>query len=316
VHTREVPNEWPGLLSFTERLVKGDTQVPVKRLAVLRLLNKLRPLTGEQLEANYYYGLGQIICGVSTALKDKDTRQRLIRTSAVGLLMNAASQRLDIPKDMPFVPKVREIKPGFPHQPFKKIASEAWQELPPAERVLTDALTYATFFRRAPLIAKALLVTRAFVRVREGGVAAARVADETLSGVTAVTQILLTGRDPVKGPSREELDALAPSERFVAAWDPATALRAARLRLDEFHAGKGWHDASGKPAIDPKFFASPPQPLSECPLAMQNHESRLICPAVQADGFAAQVAYQIFPEIMTTAYQIVPADLIERHKSS
>ena len=319
LHTREVPAEWPGLLSFTETLVEGDPNIPIKWRSGRRLIRKIGELTNEQRETNYDYAAGQIICGMSVALKDKAKRQNLINTSALGFFMNAVSERLpEIPPRKSFVPKVKEIRPGFSHEPFKQVALEAWQALPPAERVLSDALTFATFYKRAAAVTKINPLAKLFYtiigpkRVSQGRLAAGRVADETLSGVTAVTQILLANHNPETKPSQETLDGFVSKERFDQAWDPATATRAARFRLDEFTAGQGWHTVGNKVTVNPSFFKTPPTPLNECPRAAQLHEERLMCPAVQADGFAAQMAYDIFPEIMREAYGIVPVDLINR----
>ncbi len=310
-HSREVPPEWPGLLARAERLVPAklpDKYVPKWPLA--RLCLRANRLGNESLEANCYYGFGEIATGMAKLLQQPEFRATITSTAARIMVGVALRTRLPtVPLNKPFVPRVGDL---FHYkawqQSFLPVAGMAWKALSVPERTLTDVLAASMSFRRE--VAKTpASITKApvfFDYARTQLIAARQVTANSVSGAALAYRLRIVGAAEGEDVAGTPLTA----ETMQAAWDLTAFMGSARSRLDELQAGYGWSEVDHQAVFDAESLNVPPLPLNECPNATQLHEARLTCPAIQAGGLAREMAEHILPEIIQTAATLVPEKIV------
>jgi len=90
--------------------------------------------------------------------------------------------------------------------------------------------------------------------------------------------------------------------------DPRPNIGAAKLRLDEFHRGKGWKGSGAERHFDWSYLQTPPSvPPEKDDNFPVLHEERINCPALPAGRLVREVGTNILPQIIRTANTIIPA---------
>jgi hypothetical protein len=328
-HTRAIPPEWPGLLEYAKKVIPPEQQeYPPAYRPVRRLVGKVRKLEHQRLEANYYFALGEVMTGMSAELRDPAIRGRVIREAANGLLLTALRRRgLTIPMDKSFVPYVDDLLPEAADEnspasmpkaltkPFAALARLALHKMPAPNQTLAHTMTAATLYgrsRNAPGFLKKVphyMLLTDVIRTQEPIVE--QLAENSLSGTTSVLIRLLTGCSPKEdlpnGATNMPIDFEALEQHRTS----SVFITAAGVRHDEFIAGAGWTDSGAAPHFDRDILATPPEPVEPAliaPGAINFHQDRLICPAIQANDLARNMARYILPSIIQTASNLIPGE--------
>jgi hypothetical protein len=316
-HTRPVPAEWPELAAHAERVIPPRV-LPgrnIKRRHLFKLFRHAFTLPNERLETNYYYGLGEIMCGMAKLLQREDVRNTVIHDAAASMVKAALQRRGQaIPLGKPFVPIMDDLLQQSMEQPFFMVAHASWRAMLVPCRALTDILATAAIYRRQEAHGM-LKVPRPLARImsveaaRDLRPAAYQIARNSLTAATSVLGILLTNTDLMKNPSRELLAKPIQFSALERARHSKGFIGAAQLRDDEFVHGAGWRRDGELPQFDADVLAAPPSPLRSALTPGHAHESRLTCPAVQAGGLAHDVARNILPAIIVASGRIVPGNI-------
>lgn len=318
-HTRPVPAEWPDLSAYAEKVIPAEASPDryMRRWDLFRLAGRVKSLPDAPLEANYYYGVGELMCGIKQLLDIQRVREHVIGTAAMAMVKRALEIRGPmVPLDKPFTPLIGDLHPFTLERPFFRLANAAWEQMPAPQRALTDTLTATTLFRR-PAVDRARHVPGPLVRLfiaeeaRNSRLTAVQTARNSLTGAVAVLDAMLSKSHPANVPSTKvlmqpicpaALEKVRPSKAFT---------DSARLRLDEFMAGAGWEGSGDSLRFNAEILKTSPPPLCEVPDLEHLHEERLECPAIRAAGLASDVARNILPSIITTASHIVPGEVFE-----
>jgi hypothetical protein len=267
-------------------------------LPIRRLTHTVAKLPPERREANLYYGIGEIICEVAKKFRNEGVRRKAVSSCALKMVELALKSRKTIPLDQPF-------------RPFTALAIEAQQELPPWHRALTGALTQARIREQSAIAFLERWNQTSMMRqmVRSSYPVAGSIAMNTLAGAMGVFSTLLSRHNPTSKATDEVRQiAIEPEEVEKVRTSPAFA-QAAQLRLDEFENGKGWTGLGETLGFDRNYLRAtpPPRTINKKGLLVP-HEERHSCPALQADGFAIEVARAIVPDIIMVARRIVPGE--------
>lgn len=317
-HTRTVPPEWPQLTAAADDILSQympeGTYLP--RLPLMRLYRHVNRLDNEALEASTYYALGEIMCGMAELLRQPAIRQDVALAAASDLLAWAIKARPHtIPQHQPFVPIVRDLAPHTMERPMHTVACAALERLPLPRRTLANMLSSTAMYRRVrvhdPAKSPSRLMAHALAieDTRNMPLAARQISHNSLSGAVAICATLLTGANPAIGPEPAQLaQPITPESIAVLKRQSKLAVTTAGLRMDEFNDGAGWEGSGETLTFDTTTLTTAPPPLRDrigkTPYHL--HESRLTCPAVQADGLARYVAGTLLPDILLTARTLVP----------
>jgi hypothetical protein len=319
-HTRPVPLEWPELLATAQERFPATFPPDghARFFPTWRMLRQVNQLPHDRLETNYYFALGEVMTVMAGRLRHKAVRHRLIMNVARSMIKGALLQRADtVPLDVPFVPLIGDLRSDTLAEPFVPVAMTSLQMLPFAEQMLSRTLAVVTVDRRReprPKWWRSVRRERQLVNVARY--------KETTIGPLAVNA-------PVGASSVLGTFLIAETGETIA-WNDETMARpidsavvervrrssvflaAASLRMDEFHRGDGWEFTEDGTGIwfNRGILAAPPPPLDMEYInnRLRNfHEDRLICPAVQADRLALDIARNILPDALVVASQLVPA---------
>jgi len=312
-HTRAVPEEWPALTERAAKLIpQASHDRTFGRLPIYRLTRSLNEVPRERREANYYFGLGEIICNVAKNLRnDEELHAKTVAKCAFKMVDLALKSRTTIPMDEPFRPQMHDLDSRIAYSVFMPLAVAAQRQLPPWHRALTGTLNAMRVREEPPMTAGQRRHDEHLLRrlARTGYPAAESVTINAFTGAMGVFCTLLTGHNPETAESEshrrqyinlDEVERVRKSQAFTGS---------AKLRIDEFADGAGWTGQGDTLRFDRNYLkTAPPAPMPGEDGLFPPHQGRHECPALQAEGFALEVARIIVPEIIDVASQIVPGE--------
>lgn len=313
-HTRPIPPEWNGLLELAHDVTQDQPAgTLIKRRPFLRLCRNVLRLPNERLFANFYFGLGEVMTGMSNMLKNPEIKRRLIQDCAEGMLYSALLRRgAMIPSAAPFIPLVLDIKNrGNMDEPFRALAHQAYKALETPERSLADALSFGTTARRSLALTaiSGLALPILFGQDRKGYGTTDHIHNNALVGARGVfLRLFLNWDGNGKLTNQQNLTQITP-DVLGKVFEPRPYMGAAQLRLDEFNLGKGFKTKNGLQVFDRNYLDTPPPSPTTVAGVPQLHEERLICPAFHAGKLAWQVATIILPGIIQTANTLIPGEV-------
>ncbi|HSX35187.1 MAG TPA: hypothetical protein VLF62_06105 [Candidatus Saccharimonadales bacterium] len=311
-HTRPAPEEWAALATRAQEIVpQASHAAPLTARETRSLWKTVVKLPAERREANLYYGMGQIICEIAQALHAEPARSELVHNAAALLVAHATIAR-QVPRDRPFRPVAADIIGRRLSPAILPTAVRAQQKLPPWHRALTGVLAVSRTQEQPFLPARWYTKHHVMKQVRYEYPLAHNIANNAFTGASNVFFTLVTGKTP--GDPVTEKIAMTPIEPadIARARQSSAFSGAAQLRLDEFHNGRGWKTENGQPEFDRAYLQTePPEIIPEHGKITVGHTGRFICPAVQAGGFAIELARSLLPEIILASREIVPGQLLQ-----
>ncbi len=332
-HTREIPPEWPELIERARALVPTDLgrTDPLAESSSAELFHAALAVPDAEREASYYYGLGEIMTRMAGPLQHEEVRGVITDHVAMSMLRGAMQRRgAEIPADEPFRPLIGDLDSDVMGEPFEPLAQAAAGSLPPYQRYLTDALSYATLQRRTEEAIKSGLPVPplpediAIAGISSSDSAAAHnIAENSLAGASRVYMLLLTGVETDQELTPELLAQPIDPEAIAEASQSRAFTGLANFRADEFHSERLGPYTGRTPEFDAGRLSMPPPPpdppdISKIILTAQGelhlpsaavlHIERLKCPALKAGGLLGDVSHHILPEAVKKAAELVPEE--------
>ena len=314
-HTRHMPEEWAALTEQARHIIpQTEHNEPITNRQLRKLWKPVIEVPSDRREGNLYYGIGEIICEVARALHKEQARAEIVRRAAASMLASAMQIR-EVPKDKPFVPHLRDlITANFP-QVFLPAAVQAQRKLPPWHRALTGALLVArNREQRTSLAGHIRYAATKYTTLPEVGkafFAGIAIAINVVGGAEMAFMNIVNDKEPGSKLDSSDVDRpFTDADLALFRQRSADFSGAARLRGDELFNGLGWAEpAKGKLRhFNIPYLQTPPPKLTLVQGHVLSHTTRWACPALQAGGFAIEVARDLLPEIITTAQQTVPAE--------
>jgi hypothetical protein len=304
LHNREQPEAWSRLLYFADHVFNDSPELSAGASAMLAA--EIDQLSGLELEKNFTFGLGKIMCEMAIHLQKPEHKAQLIDEMAIRLVLCALDR--GIPFDEPFQPIVDDLRHYQDFgQPIQNLADASAEELPIHEKHLADILTETVIDKR---------------QRRAGGYispelprAADVVGSNALSATVHAYQAYLIDAPVGEVPTADQEKIAITPHVLSGLAKPKKFTPLARQRIDEFLRGKGW-DVSRCPAhFDEQTLKQEPAPIdynSGLGVAPPLREERFGCEAMFTGRLLVDVALDIFPRMFTQASTIKPIDLAHR----
>lgn len=152
-HVRTKPPEWMELLELTNENI-GDT-LPPSDTSIRAIGRAVNQLDDETLEANRYYGIGELICQSARQLADDGLRQTVVETSGASLLYGSESTAHDKSAEQAVLHlhkdgfHLGDLHPSLLNPGLRPLNRTSAGLLDPPTRVLADTLTVTASNRKA-----------------------------------------------------------------------------------------------------------------------------------------------------------------------
>lgn len=326
-YVREAPREWEGLMDYVERRV-ADCGQPTTEEARF-LFGRFEEFDNETLEANRYYGLGLVMCGLARCLNDPTSRESITNRAAINIVQRNKNYYRGT-GDMRVGLRVEDIDRDDIQAPFGNLTEQVVSNVSPVVLVIADTLSRVTSARQSALSNTCDGIERPseldLEGITSGRVAVGAVVKSAVSATVGVIKNVLNKMYTQNGNSYDVTDlytdpliaSIVPLENWTGLNLKRAVIGAARLRLDELsRAGLLQSlilvDGSSVTAFQRDLLGPllPPQisPERGAPLL---HAKRLTCPALQVQGLVPMMLGIVHETLVEAERRIISASQSDR----
>ncbi|HSH55514.1 MAG TPA: hypothetical protein VK983_01660 [Candidatus Limnocylindrales bacterium] len=322
-HTRRSPEAWDRLETVARGALcveQSDTANVRPAIAAVSLL--AGELSDEELDANRYYGLGEVLVEFAHLLEEPDNYKHLVDQAAIRLAAEVATDRLLANQP---VGSLRKTDLYAPHvnPVFDEAAYIASQSLPKETQLVADVLEVVARIRRdsgdmryglrSGAHALVFLSEDAVEQIERGEPAARRVKETALSGTLTTLQFVIDAHVAAKSEVFSHRDQEVPRDPLMSAEQIAgldyanAAARMASLHMDEFSSSKQvegnrfLHISESDEVQFKREEVTPrPSPDPAHGFTTLHQEVRLGCPALHVNGLMKRMRDMV-PDILERA---------------